>query len=174
VSDDYRCEQLAARHNRVAFSCGSAELDRYFRQQVTQDIRRRVTSCFVALPSDGDAIAGYYTLASAAIPLSDLPADLVRRLPHYPSLPAVRIGRLAVDERFRGRGVGGLLLFDAATRAAKVEQANFTILVDAKDDTAAAFYRHHGFAAFANSPRTLFLPLETAAKLFGSRSQSGQ
>ena len=159
-----RFEVLAAHHDRRVFSCGVAELDRYFQQQVTQDIRRRITSCFVAI-SDDDAIAGYYTLASGSIPITELPEDLAKRLPRYPSLPAVRIGRLAVDAKFRGQGFGRLLLWDATARALRAEQANFTLLVDAKDDAAVAFYRHYGFVAFATAPRVLFLPLATAAKI---------
>jgi GNAT superfamily N-acetyltransferase len=164
VSDTWRFEPLDAHHSRPSFDCGVAELDRYFHQQVTQDIRRKVTSCFVAIADDG-SIAGYYSLASASIPIGDLPLELARRLPRYPTLPAARIGRLAVDLRFRGRGLGGLLLIDAARRALRAEQANFSLLVDAKDDTAAAFYRHHGFLAFAGNPRMLFLPLATVARM---------
>ena len=166
-----RFEALAAHHDRRAFSCGVGELDRYFHQQVTQDIRRRVTSCFLAIAPD-EVIAGYYTLASAAIAVTELPPDLARRLPRYPTLPAVRIGRLAVDAKFRGQGLGRLLLWDAALRALRAEQANFTLLVDAKDDAAAGFYRHHGFVPFATAPRILFLPLATAAKIL-DRSPRG-
>jgi len=168
VTPEYHCEALAAYHQRMNFACGVAELDRYFQQQVTQDIRRRVTSCFVAVDAGG-AVAGYYTLASAGIRASELPADLLRRLPRYPTLPAVRIGRLAVDRNFRGRGTGGLLLMDAAARAHRAEQANYALLVDAKDETASAFYRHHGFTPFASNSRILFLPLATAARLLDSR-----
>jgi ribosomal protein S18 acetylase RimI-like enzyme len=164
VTEGCRFEPLAADHDRRAFSCGVADLDRYFHQQVTQDIRRRVTRCFVAVIGDG-SVAGYYTLASGSIPAAELPSDLARRLPRYPTLPAVRIGRLAVDIRFAGQGFGRLLLWDAIARALRSEQANFTLLVDAKDDTAAAFYHHHGFIPFATAPRTLFLPLATAAKI---------
>jgi ribosomal protein S18 acetylase RimI-like enzyme len=164
VSESCRFEPLTAHHDRRAFSCGVTELDRYFHQQVTQDIRRRVTSCFVAVTGD-DAIAGYYTLASGSIPITELPPDLARRLPRYPTLPAVRIGRLAVDVRFHGQGFGRLLLWDATVRALRAEQANFTLLVDAKDDAAVEFYRHHGFVSFATAPRVLFLPLATAAKI---------
>ena len=85
-------EVLAVHHDRRIFSCDVAELDRYFQQQVTQDIRRRITSRFLAIAAD-DAIAGYYTLASGSIPIRELPDDLAKRLPRYPSLPAVRIGR---------------------------------------------------------------------------------
>jgi ribosomal protein S18 acetylase RimI-like enzyme len=164
VIEACRFEVLAAHHDRGTFSCGVAELDRYFQQQVTQDIRRRVTSCFVAITAD-DAIAGYYTLASGSIPITELPAEIAKRLPRYPTLPAVRIGRLAVDQRLRGQGFGRLLLWDATARALRAEQANFTLLVDAKDDAAAAFYRHYGFVPFATAPRVLFLPLATAAKI---------
>lgn len=161
----YRCERLAAQHPRSAFCCGVEALDRYFQHQVTQDIRRRVTSCFVTVSTASNTIAGYYTLASASIPLGDLPADLLRRLPRYPTLPAVRIGRLAVDRDYRGQGVGACLLIDAATRANRADQANYPLLVDAKDDAAAAFYRHVGFLPFSSNPRILFLPLATAAPL---------
>jgi ribosomal protein S18 acetylase RimI-like enzyme len=163
VTESCRFEPLAAHHDRRAFCCGVPELDRYFHQQVTQDIRRRVTNCFLAVTPDG-IIAGYYTLASAGIPTGELPPELARRLPRYPTLPAVRIGRLAVDLRFRGQGFGGLLLWDAATRAMQADQANFTLLVDAKDDGAVEFYRHYGFIPFTTAPRVLFLPLATAAK----------
>jgi ribosomal protein S18 acetylase RimI-like enzyme len=164
VIEGCRFEALSAHHDRRAFSCGVPELDRYFHQQVTQDIRRRVTNCFVAV-AGGSSVAGYYTLASGSVPAADLPPDLARRLPRYPTLPAVRIGRLAVDRRFAGQGFGRLLLWDSIARALRSEQANFTVLVDAKDDMAAAFYRHHGFTPFATAPLVLFLPLATAAKI---------
>jgi ribosomal protein S18 acetylase RimI-like enzyme len=169
VTESCRFEPLAAHHDRRAFSCGVAELDRYFQQQVTQDIRRRVTNCSLAIAPD-DVIAGYYTLASASIPTNELPTDLARSLPRYPTLPAVRIGRFAVDLRFRGQGFGRLLLWDATTRALRADQANFTLLVDAKDDRAIQFYRHYGFISFTTAPRLLFLPLATAAKVL-DRSQ---
>jgi uncharacterized protein (DUF1778 family) len=104
-------------------------------------------------------------LAEALLDPPEPPPDLARRLPRYPTLPAVRIGRLAVDTRFRGQGFGRLLLWDATMRALRAEQANFTLLVDAKDAAALEFYRHHGFVSFATAPRVLFLPLATAAKI---------
>ncbi|MBL0312511.1 MAG: GNAT family N-acetyltransferase [Holophagaceae bacterium] len=153
-------EQLDAVCGRIAFSSGSAPLDRYFHQQVTQDIRRRVTACFVALSKE-EQIAGYYTLASASILLNDLPATIRTKLPRYPSVPAIRMGRLAIDSNFQGQGLGGALLADALHRAVHSEIAAFAMVVDAKDNSALAFYRHHGFISFPDSPRTLFLPLKT-------------
>lgn len=159
----YRVALLDGTHERSVFSSGSEPLDNYFQHQVTQDIRRRVAACFVAL-NDQHRIAGYYTLASASILLSDLPPAIGKKLPRYPSVPAVRMGRLAIDTGFKGMGLGGALLADALNRAARAEIAAFALVVDAKDETAKQFYRHHGFIALPDSPLTLFLPLATARK----------
>ena len=153
--------QLNGAHDRTTFNSGSAPLDRYLREQVTQDVRRRVAACFVAT-TDGKRIAGYYTVASASLLLAELPASTGKKQPRYPTVPAVRMGRLAVDQGFKGQGLGSALLADALGRAAHAEIAAYALMVDAKDDAAANFYRHHGFIALPDSPRTLFLPLATA------------
>lgn len=159
-SAPFRVASLDAEHDRAAFNCGAAQLDRYLREQVTQDVRRRVAACFVTL-ADGQRIVGYYTLASASLLLADLPAHMAKKLPRYPAVPAVRMGRLAVDQAFKGQGLGGALLADALDRAASSEIAAYALMVDAKDEAAAAFYLHHGFIALPDSPLTLFLPLAT-------------
>lgn len=162
-STPFRVARLEATHDRTPFDSGSGPLDSYFQQQVTQDTRRRVTACFVALTRE-ERIAGYYTLASASLLLSDLPATIGKKLPRYPSVPAVRMGRLAVDQNFKGRGLGGVLLADALDRAARSEIAAYALVVNAKDESAAAFYRHHGFIALPDSSLTLFLPLATVRR----------
>ena len=156
----FRVVPLDAAYERNEFRCGSAALDRYLREQVTQDVRRRVAACFVALTGE-QRIAGYYTLASASLLLADLPASIGKKLPRYPTVPTVRMGRLAVDEAFAGQGLGGALLADALERASRSEIAAYALMVDAKDDKAATFYRHHGFIPLPDTPLTLFLPLAT-------------
>ena len=156
----FRVVPIDQAHDRSTFNSGSEPLDSYFRERVTQDVRRRVTACFVALSRDG-RIAGYYTLASSSVYLGDLPAKLSKKLPRYPSVPAVRMGRLAVDQAFKGQGLGGALLADALTRVIRSEIAAYALVVDAKDNTAADFYRHHGFLETTSDPLTLFLPLAT-------------
>ena len=151
---------LDATHDKAGFNSASEPLNRYLREHANQDIRRRVAACFVAL-AEGKRIAGYYTLASASLLLTDLPASTGKKLPRYPTVPAVRMGRLAVDQAFKGQGLGGALLADALDRATRSEIAAFALMVDAKDETAADFYRHHGFIALPDSPLTLFLPLAT-------------
>jgi len=93
------------------------------------------------------------------VPLTDLAEALTRRLPRYPAVPVARVGRLAVDRAFHGQGLGAALLADAALRARRSEVAVFALVVDAKDDAAAAFYRHHGFESVGAQARQLVLPL---------------
>jgi GNAT superfamily N-acetyltransferase len=162
----FRIERLA-RHDRSGFDCGVTALDQYFRNQVGQDVRRRVASCFVAVADQDGAVRGFYTLAAAGVALGDLPADLTRRLPRYPSVPAYRVGRLAVDRAARGQGLGAALLADAFLRASRADAAAYALIVDAKDETAAAFYRHHGFLELMGHRLTLFLPLATAGRARG-------
>ena len=164
ISVPFRFETLAANHDRAAFCSGDDALDRYFQAQVTQDIRRRITNCFVVVETATGQVAAYYTLSAASIPLVDLPPDETRRLPRYPTLPAVRIGRLAVDRRFQRRGLGELMLMNAVHRTMQDAAAAFALLVDAKNDLAVGFYRRYGFRPVAGKPRTLFLPLATAQK----------
>jgi GNAT superfamily N-acetyltransferase len=164
VTTQFLIEVLNANHDRTSFSCGVEALDRYFREQVTQDIRRRSTSCYIALEVAKAKIAGYYTLAASSVPLVDMPEHLAKRLPRYPSVPVARLGRLAVDQTYRGQKLGGVLLWDAITRALRSEIAVFALVVDAKDDQVEAFYHHHGFVNFGSLPRQLVLPLTNFSK----------
>jgi len=100
----FRFEALNDGHDRVPFHCGDAALDRYFQTQLTQDLRRRMANCFVLLEVESARIAAFYTLSAASIALTDLPPAESKRLPRYPAVPVVRIGRLAVDQGFRGVG----------------------------------------------------------------------
>ena len=166
----FRLVLLDTEHDRKRFDSGSPPLDRYLREQVSQDIRRRVAACFVAV-TDEQRVAGYYTLASASVALSDLPPETAKKLPRYPSVPAVRMGRLAVDGDFKGAGLGGALLADALLRSVRAEIVAYALIVDAKDESAADFYRHHGFIALPSSALRLFLPLATVAGLTAARSR---
>ena len=157
-------ETLTPVHDRTGFACGVEALDRYFREQVSQDVRRRVTACTVAVEVATRRIAGYYTLAAGSIPLAEVPEALVKRLPRYPAVPVARLGRLAVHLDWRGQRLGAALLWDALLRASRSELAVFALVVDAKDDQAAAFYRHHGFIAFGSLPPRLVLPLGSRVK----------
>lgn len=164
MTPPFLIELLGPDHDRSGFSCGSEPLDRYFRERASQDVRRRVSVCFVAVDAATRALAGYYTLAAASVPLTDLAEGIAKKLPRYPSVPAARIGRLAIATGFQGRRLGAALLWDAATRATRSGMGVVALVVDAKDETAAAFYRHHGFSTLGSDPLTLVLPVASLAR----------
>lgn len=159
MSFQVRIVALPSAFSRSHFQSGQTALDQYFKKQVSQDIRRRTTTCFIALGPQ-DELLGYYTLAAASINLSGLPSLYANKLPRYPSVPTVRLGRLAVDQRYQGQGWGGVLLVDAIQRATNVEIGAYAMIVDAKDQVAANFYAYHGFVGLQDMPLSLFLPLK--------------
>jgi GNAT superfamily N-acetyltransferase len=160
-----RFEPLGNHHDRSTFSCGVDALDRYFRAQAGQDARKNIAAPFALIAPDG-AIAGYYTLSATSIALPDMPSEVIRKLPRYPSIPATLIGRLAVDSGYRGLGYGRLLLADAMYRAQRSEIASFAVVVDAKDDNARRFYERESFLPFPERPLMLFRPMNEIKALF--------
>ena len=137
------------------------QLDKYFHERAGQDQRRNVANCFVMVHSPNDEIVGFYTLSASLQAFTDLPEHLSRRLPRYPNLPAILLGRLAVATEHQGKGYGRLLLMDALQRAREATRhiAAFTVVVDAKDEAAIAFYERLGFVRFSSSPNRLFFPI---------------
>lgn len=155
---DFKIRLLEAADNRNAFECPSEPLNLYLQKQVSQDVKRKVATCFVAVTSDGQ-ILGYYTLAATGVALSNIPTGFRKKLPRYPTVPAVLMGRLAVDGKYGGFGLGSLLLADALKRISKAEIAAYALIVEAKDEAAISFYRHFGFTSFEDAAKHLFFPL---------------
>lgn len=160
-----RVEVLGPQHDRSGFDSGVEPLDRYFRMQAGQDARKNMAAPFVLVLPDG-TVAGYYTLSSTALKLDELPAQVMRKLPHYPLVPATLLGRLAVDRRQQGKGYGRFLLADALFRAVRSEIAAFAVIVDAKDENARHFYERESFLPFPDQPMKLFRPMADIAVLF--------
>jgi len=165
---DYLIEPLGLHHDRAAFCCGVEALDNYFQRQAGQDARKYVAAPFVLIDRSSGNIAGFYTLSAMSIHLGELPSEITKKLklPKYPALPATLLGRLAVNEIYRGRGLGERLLMDALYRSWQNEIATMAMVVDAKDDSARSFYEHYEFIRFPDAPNRLFLPMVTIAKLF--------
>jgi GNAT superfamily N-acetyltransferase len=154
-------EPLHPEHDREGFACGVPALDRYLQRQAGQDVKRRFSRVFICVEQEvPQRILGFYTLSALSIETPTLPIEIARRFPKYP-LPAALLGRLAVAESALGGGIGRLLLMDAIqrTRRAAQEIAVYALVVDAKDERAASFYRHHDFLPFPDRPLRLFLPL---------------
>jgi predicted GNAT family N-acyltransferase len=159
---------LGPAYDRAGFSCGVPALDSYLQKQAGLDVRRRVAVAFVATP-DGKTIAGYYTLSHYSVDLDILPDEFAGKLPRYPLVPATLIGRLAVSTAFRGLSIGELLLMDAlyCCLSGGRKVASAAVIVDAKDEGVAAFYRKYGFLELPKVTRRMFLPMATVEALFG-------
>ena len=162
----FTIEALAQPHDRSRFRCGSEALDRYIRLQASPDMRRKVARVFVALPEKNREVAGVLALSAWSIERATLPPDDVRRLPHYP-VPVALIGRLAVDRRWAGQGLGAALLTDAFRRVVRASEslAVYAIVVDAKNEEARAFYERFGFIRLEG--KRLFYPLTAIERLLG-------
>jgi GNAT superfamily N-acetyltransferase len=167
VNDELYEIQPLGNQNRAAFSCGEEELDRYFRQQAGQDQRRNVASCFLFIRSADMKIVGYFTLSATAVGAEELPESVIRRLPRYPNLPAILLGRLAVDQEFHGQGFGRRLLIAAlrTARDATSQVAAVVVVVEALHETAARFYEAFGFSRFNDTPLRLFIPVASIRDL---------
>src|SRR5690348_289104 len=146
-----RIERLSRQLDRSRFVCGQPSLDSYIQQRASQDQRRNVATVFAMVdPDDGQRIAAYYTLSACAVRLNDIPDDLRIHLPRYAEIPAVLLGRLAVDRDYQGQGVGKGLIMDALERIHRERQhmAMWAVIVDAIDENARAFYKRFDFAGF--------------------------
>jgi ribosomal protein S18 acetylase RimI-like enzyme len=166
-SPPFRIERLSSSHDRSTFTCGNERIDRYFRQTVTQDIKRRYATCFVAIESATDRVAGFYTLSSNNVALTEVPPELAGRLPRYPSVPATLIGWMGRHVEFRGVGLGAALLFDAIQIVATSSIGSHAIFADAIDESAIAFYQSYGFVALTDRPSKMYIPVATALKVVG-------
>jgi len=168
---DLIVEPIGKHHNRGAFSCGYEALDQYLKKLATQDVRRMVAAPFILTrESDRKTVIGYYTLSAFGISLQDLPDEIIKKLPAYPIVPVTLLGRLALDQQYKGQGLGEFLLIDALKRALKQSSqiAAAAVVVDAMDEKAAGFYRHFEFMDFPDKPGRLFLPMKTIGAIFMS------
>ena len=144
----FAVEPLGKNHNRAAFACGEEALDRYLKTQASQDIRNNVAAVFVLLDNAQDKIVvGYFTLSAWAVLPSELPVEVLKRLPRYERLPATLLGRLAVSKNYQKQGLGGLLLMKALQQSLvqSREIGSTFVVVHAKNERGREFYEKRGF-----------------------------
>jgi ribosomal protein S18 acetylase RimI-like enzyme len=155
---------LAGSHDRQGFDCGRQGLNDWLRQLARQHQDKGLSKTFVATREEQPArICGYYALTLAELENRHLPEAWRKKLPRR--IPGVRLGRLAIDKDFQGKGLGELLLVDALTRARRIytDAGGIGLFVDAIDEQAAGYYRRFGFVASPDNPLLLFL----SAKVIG-------
>jgi ribosomal protein S18 acetylase RimI-like enzyme len=149
---------LAGNHDRQGFDCGRQALNDWLQQVARQHQDKGLSKTFVAIREGAPTrICGYYALTLAELENQHLPEAWRKKLPRR--IPGVRLGRLAVDRQYQGKGLGELLLIDALTRARRIytEAGGIGLFVDALDAQAAGYYRRFGFEASPGNPLLLFL-----------------
>ena len=164
----YNIEPLG-NHDRAAFCCGNAALDRYIREQASQDVKRRLASVFVITAKDDPKnVLAYYTLSSRELKLEQLPAEVAKNAGKYGRVGVTLLGRMAVDASYKGTGLGGLALMNALEKSlvATKDVASWAVFVEAVDVGAARFYRKYGFIELPEDKLKMFLPMKTIAKAF--------
>lgn len=161
-------ELLRKDHNKKDFDCGNATLNIYLRNQAGQDVKRKLSACFVLPDSDTTLIKGYYTLSNNSIPLQSFSQEVRRKLPKsYTSIPTTLLGHLAIDKRSQGQGIGKILLIDALKRSYEIskELGSFGVVVDPIDISAKNFYRKYDFIELPDRGK-MFIAMKTLQELF--------
>ncbi len=161
-------ELLNKKHNRKEFDCGKELLNNYLKKQARQDVKRKLSACFVLADNETNLIQGFYTLSNYSIPLSSFSEQIRKKLPDsYKSIPTTLLGRLAIDKNYQGKGIGKILLIDALKRCYDIstEIGSFGIVVDPIDDEAKNFYEKYDFIELPDSKK-MFIATKTLKELF--------
>ena len=151
------------KYQREYFDCGYPVLNDYLKKYARQNHEKGISKTFIAISqSEPLKIGGYYTVSASVIEFDSLPKSYQKGMPIYP-IPALLIGKLAVDNSVKGQGLGGELLVDALFRAVKASQeiGIFAVRVDAIDLRAKEFYLKYEFIPFQDQPLSLFLLMKT-------------
>ena len=153
-------------HNRKAFECEEQQLTDYIKKQVSQDIKKKLAVCFVAIDNDNNVI-GYYTLSSESLGREQIPDKYLKKVPQNYNAPVILLGRLARNITAKGIGLGEHLLLDALFRAFTLSDESIgamAVIVDPMNQFAIKFYEKYGFEQLPDSEK-MFLPMSTIKQI---------
>ncbi len=153
-------------HNRKAFECEEQQLTDYIKKQVSQDIKKKLAVCFVAI-DDNNNVIGYYTLSSESLGREQIPDKYLRKVPQNYNAPVILLGRLARNITAKGTGLGEHLLLDALFRAFTLSEESIgamAVIVDPMNQFAIKFYKKYGFEQLPDSEK-MFLPMSTIKQI---------
>ena len=155
-------EPLSSAHDRSSFDCGEPSLNTYLRQYARQNDEKGLGRTYIAVEPGQTRVEGYYTISTGAVTFEQVP----EKLPRYP-IPVVHLGRLAVDLRSQGKGLGEILLIDALKRVALASEqlGIYAVEVRALNDSARRFYLKYGFTPLLDDELHLYLSMKTIRRL---------
>lgn len=156
-------ERLGQHHDRASFTCArEPTLERYLTDpgRANRDNSRHISAVYLLIDTTLDGrIAGYFTVSNTILVPDVVPADIAKRLPRYDSWGAVKLGRMARDDRYAEFSLGPVLLAEAFAIALSISEqsGSFALVVDAKNEQLAAWYAKHGLRRLLDAPRKLFI-----------------
>lgn len=160
-------EAITRKHDRKAFDCGDAGLNDFLQRYARQSHDLGAAKTFLAIDdADGRTIYGFYSLAPASLTYARTPEILRRGLAQH-EVPGFRLARLATHVSLQGQGLGGQLLLASGLRCLRVaaEVGGLMLIIDAKDERAAAWYAGYGAVRLADTPQTLVLAFSTLSAM---------
>lgn len=167
-----RIEPLSKSHDREKFDCGSEPLNQFLKQTARQHAERGISRTFVLVEDDevetAQTILGFFSLCLCQIESASLPDEIRRRFPR--TVPAVRLGRLAVTRQHQGRGFGKDLMIAAMAKSTELfaRGGGIGLFLDAKDLRAKEFHEKVGFISLPGNELELFLPVNSIQEILAS------
>ncbi len=167
MSAEYESVALSGHHDVAGFDCGVSSLNAWLAEQALRAQQAGTARTFVWVTAEvPEKVWAYFSLAP-----TEVARDVLSRgqSSGYATVPGYLLARLAVHTDLRGLGYGGQVLIDALSRAASAAEAGGgrLVVVDALDNAAASFYRHHDFTPVKGDSRRLVLKMANVRKLLG-------
>ena len=136
---------LTSAHNLDQFNSGEPVLDEWLRVRALSNLESGASRTYVICPKATENVVGFFSLSMGQILASEVIGSMRRNMPN--KIPAVVLGRLAIDLSWQSKGVGRALLGEVmrrSLRASEVVSARL-VIVHAISPAAENFYIHHGF-----------------------------
>ena len=160
---------LNREHDRNSFDCGDPDLNFFLKNLSSSFLKRNLCRIYILEDENNPGkILGYYAVAPMSVEYERLPPDVRKKYPpEMDKIPAFLLGKLAVSEKFKSKGLGEILLMDALTFMAEESKkmGGALVIVDAKNEKAKTFYEKYGFISFPDNPLRLFLPVKSIARI---------
>jgi GNAT superfamily N-acetyltransferase len=163
---------LTSEHRLEGFDCGEPALNDWLTRRALGNQQAGSSRTWVVIDEPARTVIAYYASSTASVMRAAAPRHIARGQPA--DLPAILLGRMAVDSRHQGKGLGAAMLKHFITKALEVSEIVGVrlVLVHAKDEQANGFYRHHGFIESPIDALTLMMLLPSTGREPRSSSPS--